>query len=66
MPVPRLLRLWLRLRGEQGSGSEGVDDLYFHTYGEFSSPSSYSLRLGINLEAKSWVDFRPEGADFRP
>ena len=23
-----------------GSGPEGVDDLFFHTYGEFSPPSS--------------------------
>ena len=26
------------MRGEQGSGPEGVDDLCFHTYGEFSPP----------------------------
>ena len=38
VPVPCLRRLWLKLRGEQGSGPEGVDDLCFHTYGEFSSP----------------------------
>ena len=40
VPVPCLSRLRLKLRGEQGSGPEGVDDLCFHTYGEFS-PSSY-------------------------
>ena len=40
VPVPCLSRLWLKLRGEQGSGPKGVDDLCFHTYGEFSpSPS---------------------------
>ena len=40
VPVPCLSRLWLKLRGEQGSGPEGVDDLCFHTYGGFSpSPS---------------------------
>ena len=39
VPVPCLSRLWLKLRGEQGSGPEGVDDLCFHTYGEFSPPS---------------------------
>ena len=42
VPVPCLSRLWLKLRGEQGSGPEGVDDLCFHTYGEFSPPSSPS------------------------
>ena len=36
VPVPCLSRLGLRLRGEQGSGPEGVDDLCFHTYGGFS------------------------------
>ena len=36
---PCLSRFWLKLRGEQGSGPEGVDDLCFHTYGEFSPPS---------------------------
>ena len=35
VPVPCLGRLCLKLR-EQGSGPEGVDDLCFHTYGEFS------------------------------
>ena len=38
VPMPCLSRLWLKLRGEQGSGPEGVDDLCFHTYGEFSPP----------------------------
>ena len=38
VPVPCLSRLWLKLRGEQGSSPEGVDDLCFHTYGEFSPP----------------------------
>ena len=28
------------MRGEQGSGPEGVDDLCFHTYGDFSPPPS--------------------------
>ena len=27
------------VEGEQGSGPEGVDDLCFHTYVEFSPPS---------------------------
>ena len=30
----------VEVEGEQGSGPEGVDDLCFHTYGEFSPPSS--------------------------
>ena len=37
--LPCLSRLWLKLRGEQGSGPEGVDDLCFHTCGGFSPPS---------------------------
>ena len=36
VPVPCLSRLCLKLSGEQGSGPEGVDDLCFHTCGEFS------------------------------
>ena len=46
VPVPCLCRLWLKLRGEQGSGPEGVDDLCFHTYGEFS-PSPPSIRQSV-------------------
>ena len=37
VPVPCLSRLWM---GEHGSGPEGVNDLCFHTYGEFSPPPS--------------------------
>ena len=33
VPVPCLSRLCLKLRGEQGSGPKGVDDLCFRTYG---------------------------------
>ena len=40
--MPCLSRLWLKLRGEQGSGPEGVDDLCFHTYGGFSPSPSFS------------------------
>ena len=43
VPVPCLSRLWLKLRGEQGSGPKGVDDLCFHTYGGFSPPSRPSI-----------------------
>ena len=38
VPVPCLSRLWLKLRGEQGSGPEGVNDLCFHPYGGFFPP----------------------------
>ena len=40
VPVPCLSRLWLRLRGKQGSGPKGVNDLCFHIYGEFFPPPS--------------------------
>ena len=36
--MPCLSWLWLKLRGEQGSGPKGVNDLCFHTYGGFSPP----------------------------
>ena len=38
MPCPS--GLCLKLKGKQGSGPKGVDDLCFHTYGEFSPPPS--------------------------
>ena len=62
VPVPCLRRLCLKLKGKQGSGSEGVDDLCFHTYGEFSPsppslpPPSPSVRPplpGSRLESQS-------------
>ena len=40
--VPCLGKLWLKLRGELGSGPKVVDDLGFHTYGGFSPPPSSS------------------------
>ena len=44
--MPCLSRLWLKLRGELGSGLKGADDLSFHTHGgifySFSSSSSSS------------------------
>ena len=52
VPVPCLSRLCLKLKGKQGSGPEGVDDLCFHTYGEFSpaySPSNASLEAQIPI-----------------
>ena len=61
VPVPCLSRLWLKLRGEQGSGPEGVDDLCFHTYGGFSPPSPSSLSPPSNpgLETQNPVS-RPK------
>ena len=41
--MPCLSRLCLKLKGKQGSGPEGVDDLYFHTYGQFSPSSPPSV-----------------------
>ena len=47
VPQPCLSKLLMKLRGEQGSGPEGVDDLCFHTYGRFcpSPPPPPSLPL---------------------
>ena len=51
-----LSRLYLKLRGEQGSGPEGVDDLCFHTYGEFSlPPPPPPPPRGFPLETKNWA-----------
>ena len=58
VPVPCLSGLWLKLRGEQGSGPEGVDDLCFHTYGEFSPPPPSGIgpfSWDLDLEAEIWV-----------
>ena len=40
VPVPCLSRLCFKLKGKEGSGPIGVDDLCFHTYGGFSPPPS--------------------------
>ena len=53
VPVPCLSGLWLKLRGEQGSGPEGVDDLCFHTYGGFSPPPPSSPPPSPSLPLKS-------------
>ena len=58
VPVPCLSRLWLKLRGEQGSGPEGVDDLCFHTYGEFSPPPPPPAGIWT-----SRLSFGPQGWD---
>ena len=38
IPVALLCMIVNWSKGKQGSGPEGVDDLCFHTYGEFSPP----------------------------
>ena len=57
VPVPCLNRLWLKLKGEQGSDLKGVDDLCFHLWGIFYSfsfsssvplPSPQSQHQGSN------------------
>ena len=60
VPVPCLSRLCLKLRGEQGSGPEGVDDLCFHSHGEFSPsppppPAIRSLGWDLDFEAEIWA-----------
>ena len=58
VPMPCLSRLWLKLRGEQGSGPEGVDDLCFHTYGEFPPPPPSGIGpfgWDLDLKAEIWV-----------
>ena len=64
--MPCLGRLCLKLR-EQGSGPEGVNDLCFHTYGEFSlSPSSdWAVGLGAGFQVLR-LGFVPWGWDLGP
>ena len=57
--LPQQSRLWFKLRGEQGSGPEGVDDLCSHTYGGQSlppppplSPSSLTQILASRLKSQ--------------
>ena len=53
-----LSRLCLKLRGEQGSGPEGVDDLCIHTYGGFypsPPPGIEPLGWGFDLKADIWT-----------
>ena len=65
VPVPCLSRLCLKLSGEQGSRPEGVDDLCFHTYGNFLL-LLLLLPLASGLLAEIWISrlrFRPQGWD---
>ena len=53
----------------QGSNSKWVDDLCFHTYGEFSPPSNRDFVLRVRFEPQVWIwasslDFGPQGWDF--
>ena len=62
--------VWLKLRGEQGSGPEGVDDLCFHTYGEFSPSPPGIGPLGWDLDLKTGIwasrlEFGPRDWDLR-
>ena len=70
--MPCLSRRCLRFRGEQGSGPEGVDDLCFHTYGEFSPssppppPGIGPLGWNLDLETEIWASrlrYGPQGWD---
>ena len=72
VPVPCPSRLCLKLNGKQGSGPEGIDNLCFHTYGEFSpppSPPSAPPQLrGPNSSPKiqipvSWPKSYPKGSN---
>ena len=64
------------MRREQGTVPEGVDDLCFHTYGEFSpplpppppplAPGIEPLGWDLDLEAEIWalrLGFGPRGWD---
>ena len=55
VPLPCLSRLGLKLRGEQGSSPEGVNDLCFHTYEEFSPSSDWNLGWDLGLGAGIWT-----------
>ena len=56
--LPKLVvDLRLNLWGEQDSGPEGVDDLCFHTYGEFSPsppPSVPPLSTQPQAHSSAW------------
>ena len=57
VPVPYLSRLCLKLKGEQGSGPKGVNNLCFDTYGEFSPPPPSGIgpfSWDLDLKAGIW------------
>ena len=53
----------MKLKGEQGSSPIGVDDLCFHTYGEFSPspPGIGPLGWDLGLQAEIWARRLGEG-----
>ena len=53
--MPCLSRLCLKLKREQGSGPERVNDLCFHTYGEFSPSPPEIGTLGWDLDFKAEI-----------
>ena len=61
VPVPCISRLCLKLKGKQGSGPKGVNDLSFHT-------RNFVALLLLAIGAKGWilalkVGFRPSRGD---
>ena len=56
VPVPCPSRLCWKLKGKQGSGPKGVNDLCFHTYGGFSpSPPSHEAQIPVSRpKSQSW------------
>ena len=51
----RYCHFTLQLAPLLGSGPEGVDDLCFHTYGEFSPPGIGPLCWDLGLEDGIWA-----------
>ena len=62
----RALPLVLKLKRKQSSGPEGVDELCFHIYGEFSlSPPSVCPSVPLSLDAQIPV-LRPKSQSLGP
>ena len=58
-----VIRFFSHFESFLGSGPEGVDDLCFHTYGEFSQiPREWNLGLGVGIWALR-VGFGPQDWD---
>ena len=60
VPMPCPSRLCLKLKGKQGRGPKGVNNLCFHTYGEFSlsyppPPGIMPLGWDLDLEGEIWA-----------